>query len=564
MRRWLLGAIVFLALVLRVVALDQFPVGFTPDEASFGYDAYSLLETGKDQWGNSFPLILESFGDFKPPLYAYLATPFVYLLDLTKTATRLPNALLGSAAVFVVYLMVVELFEKSKQTKRKYQIALVSALLLAISPWHVMMSRGAFEANLTTFLLPLGIFLLLKGFKKPSLFIWAAIVLGINLFSYHSARLLTPLIMFIFAILYRGDIRKLPKNTLLLSGGIFILFLSLATYTLFQGGTKRAADISVYSGALNEAAEQRTGAILSGEGPTIARVLHNKYQVSINRFVNNYTQYTSFRFLFTDGPAEATYGMIPGRGVLYWFELPFILGFLYALFKLKDKRPSVFILSWVLIAPIAAALTLGRGYAANRAVIMIPAIQILLAIGAVSIWVWLKKTFSNNFARVVLAAYVVVALIFVSSFLEDYFILSPLKTDRAMLYGNLETARWLKNNVDSDIEIVVDKKLSEPHIYIAFTNKWDPVEYQKNTKDWERYKTSDLKFVDQLGEYKLGNYTFRNIHFPVDKNLPTTLLIGRPEDFDETANEKYKVLYKDGEPSIIVVETSDQGIEANE
>src|SRR3989344_7065913 len=105
---WLWG-IIILGFLLRVIVLQKIPVGFTPDEASFGYDAYSLLKTGQDQWGHFLPLTLESFGDFKAPLYTYLTIPSVAIFGLTKFATRFPNALLGSAAVYITYLLVVQL-----------------------------------------------------------------------------------------------------------------------------------------------------------------------------------------------------------------------------------------------------------------------------------------------------------------------------------------------------------------------------------------------------------------------------------------------------------------------
>src|SRR6185369_6445644 len=120
MTKWLLGGILLLAFFLRVPFLDLYPIGFTPDEASFGYDAYSILHTGKDQWGHTLPLVLESFGDFKAPLYTYIDIPFVAVLGLTKTAVRLPNALLGVVAVWVVYLLVNEL-TNGRQSKSKFK-----------------------------------------------------------------------------------------------------------------------------------------------------------------------------------------------------------------------------------------------------------------------------------------------------------------------------------------------------------------------------------------------------------------------------------------------------------
>src|SRR3989344_9584790 len=155
MRKWFLLGIVVLAFILRAYDVYTFPSGFTPDEASFGYDAYSILKTSKDQWGKRFPLVLESFGDFKPPLYAYLLIPSVALLDLNKFSVRFPNALAGTLAVLFTYLMVEEIFGSEKEGffASKYKgVAKIASLLLAVSSWHAMLSRGGFEANLTTLL----------------------------------------------------------------------------------------------------------------------------------------------------------------------------------------------------------------------------------------------------------------------------------------------------------------------------------------------------------------------------------------------------------------------------
>lgn len=108
-KKWLIVGIVLLGFLIRAVAIDKFPVGFTADEASFGYDAYSILKTGRDQWGQFLPIVLKSFGDYKSPLYAYLTIPSILIFGLTKFAVRLPNAMVGASAVYFVYLLAGEL-----------------------------------------------------------------------------------------------------------------------------------------------------------------------------------------------------------------------------------------------------------------------------------------------------------------------------------------------------------------------------------------------------------------------------------------------------------------------
>src|SRR5260221_3091030 len=109
MRKWLIIGIVLLGFLLRALSISNHPVGFTPDEASFGYDAYSILKTGRDQWGQAMPSVFKSFGDDKLPAYTYLVVPFVATFGLNETAVRLPNAILGTLAIVVVYLLVFEM-----------------------------------------------------------------------------------------------------------------------------------------------------------------------------------------------------------------------------------------------------------------------------------------------------------------------------------------------------------------------------------------------------------------------------------------------------------------------
>src|SRR4030042_2088439 len=114
--------------------------------------------------------------------------------------------------------------------------------------------------------------------------------------------------------------------------------------------------------------------------PTLARAIHNKYFAGVRHFTSSYLLYISPQFYFINGAGEGTYGMIPGRGVLYWFELPSLLMFLVYAIKNSKSNLVRLIIFWILVSPIPAALSIGPGYAANRAVISLPAIQIALSL----------------------------------------------------------------------------------------------------------------------------------------------------------------------------------------
>ncbi len=547
--------IFLLGLLIRIIFLDKFPTGFTPDEASFGYDAYSILKTGKDQWGHKFPIVLESFGDFKAPVYSYLTILFIPLFDLTRFSVRLPNALLGSGSIIVTYFLVMEILSyiNFKRNEKEF-ILITSCLLLAISPWHIMMSRGAFEANLTTFFLPFFLLLFLKGLKKPNYLIFSSLVFGINLFTYHSAKFVTPLIFLFTLIVFKSEVLKLGVKKILPFFGIVAIFVLLLSYTFFIGAGARVKDLTISRGALEAASQERIVAQFENVPSFVARVFHNKYQVFIRRFISNYFQYFSLQFLFTNGPSESTYGMVRERGVLYWFELPLLIGTIifFARIKRSDLKIISPIVFWLLAGPIPASLASGPGYAANRAVVVLPSLQILLSFGALEIYKVFKSLINKNRLRVLKIIYFTFSILIFCSFLEDYFIQSPVKIAKSMLYGNLEAMYWLKENFPQNTQVIVSKRLSEPHIYVAFANKIEPEIYQEEVKEWY-YRGKGLLWVDQMDEYKLGNYIFKNIDFESD--LPkTNLLVGRPEDFPFKVSRLKTFNYPSLEEAILVVE----------
>lgn len=561
MKKLVVFAIVFLALFLRTVNLFDYPVGFTPDEASFAYDAYSILKTGKDQWGVPFPLVLESFGDYKAPVLSYLTIPFVSMLGLLKESVRLPNALLGTLAVFVTYLMVKEFLNygnKNQKGSRKTEIvAITTSFLLAISPWHVQMSRGGFEANLTTFFMPLGVLFFLKGLKNKKYLYWSSLSFGINLFTYHSAKLVTPFIIFFLVFIFKKKIAKLwktkpYKRAFVFSTAVLSVFVIVTFYTFRIGAGARAKDVSIFGGAMQEASVDRLIAIENGMPLWTAKALHNKYIVVPERFLNNYAQYFSGRFLFVFGPAEGTYGMVPGQGVLYWFELPFLIAFIIYVFNKKTKL-AYLVSFWLIVAPIPASLAQGVGFSANRAVIMLPAFSVASALGGYYIYSESKKMLTKkHLLRPVLVFYSLIVLATFLIFLERYFVLSPVKIGQDMLYGNLEAAVWARDKKAD--KVIISKGLSEPHIYIAFAAHFDPSDYQKFSANWD-YKAKNVSWVDQMPEYRLGNYIFKSIDWSKD-SAGNTYLIGRPEDFPANISPRYVIDYPNNTPAVYIVDPS--------
>src|SRR3989344_1420207 len=136
----LLIVILVIGAVLRLWQLGAVPSSIDWDEASLGYNAYSIFETGKDEFGKTLPVVLRSFNDYKPALYTYLIIPSYKIFGLNEFSIRFPSAIMGILTLISVYFLVKKLFQKEN-------IALLTTFLLAISPWHIQFSRIAFESN---------------------------------------------------------------------------------------------------------------------------------------------------------------------------------------------------------------------------------------------------------------------------------------------------------------------------------------------------------------------------------------------------------------------------------
>ncbi|MBU2577901.1 hypothetical protein KKA69_03645, partial [Patescibacteria group bacterium] len=70
----LLVLILFFSFLVRIYSLEKIPPSLNWDEVSHGYNAYSIIKTGKDEWGITLPLIFRAYGDYKLPFYIYLTT----------------------------------------------------------------------------------------------------------------------------------------------------------------------------------------------------------------------------------------------------------------------------------------------------------------------------------------------------------------------------------------------------------------------------------------------------------------------------------------------------------
>lgn len=517
--------IILIAATVRIVALGQFPNGFTGDEAQQGYSAYSILKTGKDEWGEILPLFPRGFGDFKPPLYTYLTIPSVAIFGLSVEAVRLPAAVIGILTVILFYYL-------SKELLKDEKIAFWSSLLLAINPWHIQLSRTAFEGGLgiLTFSISL-LFYLKSGIKNLSL---AAFFWGLTLYSYHSWRVFTLLFIAGLILINRKKFTS-AKNWI---AGLVLLIFILPLIFNINYVLQRSSDVGIFS-------KNQIDGYFSNKGtsplpPTLDRVLDNKYLYLLNEFSGNYLSYFSPVFLFSDDRPDNTYLNFPYFPLLYLIELVFWLFGIYLLISKRLENHRIIIL-WIILAIIPASLATGS-MNASRAPTLLPLVSIISAIGAT--FVIEKWRFGQNFILAILGLSFIL-------FLHFYFITLPQKPPDNLRYGYDIVFRKILEEENKYDEIVISKSFTEPQIFIAFYSKMDPEVFQSASKDWLRYEKANKKYVDQLESYNLGKFLFEDINWgKKDSIRKNALVVSKNEDFpsDETSildlKYKDKILYR--------------------
>ena len=385
----ILGIIVAFAVFLRVYSLSSAPSGFHIDEASLGYNGYSLLATGKDENNNKLPLYIDMFGDQRPSGYHYLTILPIKFLGLNEFATRLPGALFGSLTVLSFFFLAQVLF------KRKL-ISLISAFLISIAPWHVVLSRASAETITALFFIITGYTFFIIGFKKQKVvyFFAGAIIATLSFFFYHSPRIFVPL-LFLFSILYLYSVWKsfkVNKKAYLILSFILLSLVSFALVFLIAGGTGRFTQVNLFKDPhvrLVMEEQIREDGSMKVSVP-VTRFFHNKVVNYSLGLISNYFEYFSGNFLFINGGLPVWY-KVPSMGLIYLVELPFIVfGLFYLLFS-KDKFHKLPLI-WLILAPITASITVDDVPNVQRAIVMFPMIELIAAYGFVS----LKDNLSNN------------------------------------------------------------------------------------------------------------------------------------------------------------------------
>ena len=473
MKKILFVAILFLCIVLRFYKITEVPISLNWDEASNAYNAYSILKTARDQYGNFLPLANRSFDDYKPPAYMYFTVPAVWIFGLSEFAARLPSAIFG-------VLTCVSIFFLAKNLINSNAVAYGSFFLLSVTPWHIQFSRAGFEANVGLFFMVAGLTFLLYAIGKYSLglnnyfyFLISAVFIALSFYSYHAYRIVVPAMIFSFYVVFKEKIHQIPKKFLITylivtSGLIVPLFLVLpkeAFINRFEATSQnvRQKDIDKSIELIDQDLERNL---------SLGKYLHNRRVEIAKTYTLNYLAHFNLNFLFLEGDRELRHH-VQNAGLLFLFQLPLLIFGIYRFFQKFDKG-KLFILAWLMIAPMGAIAGSDVPHAIRSYSMVIP-LTIITALGFVELWkiIVYKKIYLFVFAFI----------IFLSSavYFDEYFKHYPVYSASSWQYPTKQATLITKSLEDKYSQITVDSQnIEQAYIFWLFYTKYDPLDYQSS------------------------------------------------------------------------------------
>lgn len=425
------------------------------DEAALGYNAYSILHTARDEYGQFLPLIFKSFGDYKPGLYVYLTLPFVAIFGLNPLAVRLPSIIIGSLLPFLAYLFI------KKNSQSKY-LPLLFATLIAFNPYNIHYSRGAWETNILTFELLLAAYFF---FRKK--YFSSSLIFGLTLYTYQSGKLTSLLLIAILLLLNYSKSFFKKDFILRFIFPLFIFSLPILYGLLTQNQGNRLQVVSLLS---YPRSEEEVKQITAESRALDYQLFHNQFLFFTKNFISRYFNHFSSKFLLTDGDWQNPRHSAPYTGVLL---LPSVLFLVLGLFTKKYSSTKLFFLLWLLLAPIPAALTRDQVQATRIMSFSLP----LCYFAALGLEFFFTK-YNQLILKILVFAIFLLSLV---NFLDLYFNHMVKKSPQDWLYG-YQSAMDYALKYGENRAVYFTPFYGQPYIYYLFNQSYDPLRYQSQAE----------------------------------------------------------------------------------
>lgn len=535
----LLILILLLAFALRFYQLGQNPLSLSWDEASIGYNAYSIAQTLKDEHGRFLPYdYFSAFGDYKPPVAIYLTAVSVKLFGLTEWAVRMPSALLGVLTVLLVFLLAEELRKIFKSKSLTSYFSLLTSIILAISPWHTLLSRQMFEANIATFFIVFAVYLFIKAINSNKyLFIPSAVLFALSLYTFNSPRVFVPILLLGLVIFFFKDIKKQFKWFLVFSILFLVVLIPLIPHLKSPLGQLRFKEVNIFSNpGVVETANLK---MATDNNDFVSKIVHNRRVGYLLLYLNHYFDHFDIDYLFFHGDINPKFST-RATGQMFLIEALFIVLGLYFLFT-KEKKLGLFMLFW-LLAGLIPASTARETPHALRSEVSLPMWQMISAAGLYYLFTLIKSKWRN----LILIIVSVLLIWEIVVYLHNYYVHYPKEYSQDWQIGYKTAANRVQPLMSDYDKIWVSEKYGRPYIFFLLYQKTDPSYFQNNQNTT----------VDSFGFYHVngfGKYSFGKLELDKFKNQKT-LLIGAPEEIPATSRKIDEINNLRGDKELVIAE----------
>ncbi|MBI2465037.1 glycosyltransferase family 39 protein [Candidatus Shapirobacteria bacterium] len=515
----LFWTILLLAAFFRLWKLDTMPSGLNWDEISHGYNAYSVLETGRDQWGTSLPIFnFRAYGDYPTTLNLYLTIPFIKLLGLNALSIRIPTVIFSLLFVIYTYRFAQLLFKKIPPS-------LIAMSLAAFLPWAFFPSRGVFQSTFSQTLLLMGIYHFLIDKNRSKHLLLSSIFFGLSMYAYHNARIIVPLLL---PTLYFFHPIKLSKKILPAIIVLLILVIPNVINLISPSSFARNRWVGIINpNAVNLINLKRN----SFTGPQIInRLINNRPVYFVQTLSLNYLNQLNPFPLFLNG-TENQQLSVPQTGILFLILMPFLYAGL--IFSLNDGR-YFYLLPLLFITLLPAALTVGD----------FPVLRSSTAL----IFYILFITIGISLLKIDYRITILTIFVFFIFYWTKYTNYSQ-KYSYAWQYGYSQAVEIAKENYSKYDHIVITKKYGEPHEFFLFYWPWPPQKYQKDPLLSTNFH-SDWYWVDAYDKFEFKNdWEIKELNFS-----PKTLLITSPKNYPSNGAKQLKTIdFLDSSPAFDII-----------
>lgn len=502
--------IISLAIFVRFYKLGKVPMSISWDEAAVGYNAYTIAHWGRDEWGKTLPLVFKSFEDYKHPVHIYLTVPTIATFGLTEFGVRASAAIFGVLNVVVIFFLARKIFKSDLA-------AYFASFFLAISPYNIQFSRFNHELNFAVFFFMLGCYLILLGLEKKNYLLSLGFAsLGLDLLTYHSAKIIVPPIFSLLVIFYSQDLIKLKKY-FMIGVALFLVFVGIIiTKPELLGGAR----LSQTSGASDR---------------------------TITALTSKYFSHFSYNYLVVQGDKNPRHSAQTGE--FYKIDLLFLLVGLISLVLgiIKKNKNYLILFAWAILAPIPAAITSEAPHAA-RAMFTVGSWHLVSGLGAATI----INIVNNKYAKIFLTVMFIVLIgLGFSRFWKYYFGEYATRYAIEWQYGMKQVAQFSVDNPQY-YRVYVDKIRQQPYIFFLFYLKTPLPEFLSSVK-YDESESKSYNTVASFDKYKFGTWDpiestpNQGILYAITPSYYTGLRHATKFDL------KYKVEYPNGEDAFYLV-----------